>query len=81
MTGLSDHWYLDGRQILHVCAPGVRMRWNGERACACGIAAPRRVERFYQWMRAAERQPSRPGPVALVLVVAVDPPRLRRRLA
>ena len=78
MTGLSDNWYLEGRQIFHACAPSVRMTWKGQPACACGIVAPRRVERFYEWMRAADPPRDRPRSPALILVIADDPPRSRR---
>ena len=53
MTRLSENWYLDNRQILHFCAPGVRVRWTGGRACECGILTPRRIRRFYEWMYGA----------------------------
>jgi hypothetical protein len=73
MTRLSENWYLEGRQILHACAPGVRVRWTGAPACECGFLAPRRVHRFYEWMTAPEPRPDpHPGVRGLTLIV-IDP--------
>ena len=76
MTRLCDNWYLEGRQILHACAPGVRMGWRGETTCECGIVAPRRVQRFYEWMTATAPEHVRRS--GLTLVVFEDPPTLER---
>ena len=51
MISFGNGWNWDRGRFSHSCGPELSTSWSGERACECGMPAPRHARSFRRWLK------------------------------